>query len=349
MAFDNNDTLFGGNNPNTAQKNDTQVLEAWNPLEILTAGDLNGFIQWVQTFVRMVNNEIANALHAFDITPNGSLMNQLATLLQAQDAKIQAAATSGSLIGSYWFGLTGSVPGFVVPNPTSTGQNYYDFTTNTPYTAKSDLSGWTAGTVVVPPADADARIAITGKFWDIQQTNNQGGFAFWSYQSASWVGFAPTVVDFNNVALTGIPTAPTLTSSSPANQIVNKQSLTDAANDNTYSGVITLAQLVAGENTVNVDPTQAQIYRIPVPDSDITATIKVNFANPTDANARTFEIHLIVGQNIPTITWTSNATAIFGRDGGIEAPSDASSTLVYVWRVQNNTAYVNFGGAFRAI
>lgn len=221
MAYPVNSTLFGANNPITANKSDSQALIAWNQLEILNAEDLNGFIQWVQKFVRITNNEIANALLAFDIQPNSGLSNQLAGLLQKFDQEIANAASAGSLIGSYWFGLTGTNSGFSVPNPTSTSQNYFNFTTNTPYTAKSDLTGWTAGSPITPPADKDARIAITGKFWDITQSNNQGGFAFWSYTNQEW-SFAPTVVDWNNVNLTGQPTAPTPTGGSPDNQIATK-------------------------------------------------------------------------------------------------------------------------------
>ena len=222
MAISVNNTLFGANNPITAQKNDTEALTAWNQLQILNAEDLNGFIQWVQKFVRAANNEIANALTAFDITPNPDVYNQLARLLQALENEIANAASAGALIGSYWFGLTGNTPSFEVPNPTDAQQNYFDFTTNTPYTAKADLTGWNAGSPITPPADKDARIAITNKFWDIAQTNNTGGFAFWSYTSQSWSGFAPIVVDWNNVNLTGTPTAPTPTGGSPDNQIATK-------------------------------------------------------------------------------------------------------------------------------
>ena len=222
MAINVNNTLFGANNPITVQKNDTEALTAWNQLQILNAEDLNGFIQWVQKFVRAANNEIANALTAFDITPNPDVYNQLAGLLQAFDNEIANAASAGALIGSYWFGLTGNDPSFHVPNPTDAQQNYFDFTTNTPYTAKADLTGWDAGSPITPPADKDARIAITNKFWDIAQTNNTGGFAFWSYTSQSWAGFAPIVVDWNNVNLTGTPTAPTPTGGSPDNQIATK-------------------------------------------------------------------------------------------------------------------------------
>ena len=222
MAISVNNTLFGVNNPITAQKNDTEALTAWNQLQILNAEDLNGFIQWVQKFVRAANNEIANALTAFDITPNPDVYNQLAGLLQALENEIANAASAGALIGSYWFGLTGNTPSFEVPNPTDAQQNYFDFTTNTPYTAKADLTGWNAGSPITPPADKDARIAITNKFWDIAQTNNTGGFAFWSYTSQSWSGFAPIVVDWNNVNLTGTPTAPTPTGGSPDNQIATK-------------------------------------------------------------------------------------------------------------------------------
>ncbi len=141
------------------------------------------------------------------------------------DDKINTAALSGTNIGTYWFGLTGNQSGFVVPNPTSADQNYYDFTTSNFYTAKTDLTGWNLVGSNPPPTDVDVNIIISSKFWDItEQNNQQGGMAMWSHTNNKW-GYVPRIISFEDANLTGIPTAPDLTDSSPDNQIVNKKTL----------------------------------------------------------------------------------------------------------------------------
>lgn len=146
------------------------------------------------------------------------------------DDKINTAALSGTNIGTYWFGLTGNQSGFVVPNPTSADQNYYDFTTSNFYTAKTDLSGWNLAGSNPPPTDVDVNIIISSKFWDItEQNNQQGGMAMWSHTNNKW-GYVPRIISFEDANLTGIPTAPDLTDSSPDNQIVNKKTLFEHSN-----------------------------------------------------------------------------------------------------------------------
>lgn len=146
------------------------------------------------------------------------------------EASIDRAATSGKIIGSYWFGKTTTA---AAPNPTMSAQNYFDFTTNTPYKAKADLSGWDAQAAIVPPGNIDAQILITSKFWDIpEQAGQQGGKAFWSHTESDWA-YYPTIVSFESPALSGVPTTSNLTSSSPQNQIANKAYVDNALNTST--------------------------------------------------------------------------------------------------------------------
>jgi len=113
--------------------------------------------------------------------------------INAVNARVDDTQAFGPIIGSYWFGFTGNVSGFTIPDPISASQNYFDFTTNTPYTAKSDLSGWTAGTPITLP-DHDARIIITSKFWDIVEDSNLGGIVFWSDTLQEW-SYYPTILE----------------------------------------------------------------------------------------------------------------------------------------------------------
>jgi hypothetical protein len=72
----------------------------------------------------------------------------------------------------YWFGKTKSDT--TVPSPTIASQNYFDFTTNTPYSAKGDLSGWTVQTALSFDDGKQYAIPITDYFWDTAEPNLSG-------------------------------------------------------------------------------------------------------------------------------------------------------------------------------
>lgn len=188
-----------------------------------TATEINELIQQitgVQTDLTNLINTKATKATDF-VSPITDTNKGITQVEQSEiESQIDRAATSGKVIGSYWFGKTAAGD---VPNPTMAQQNYFDFTTNTPYTAKADLSGWDAQPAITPPANIDAQILITSKFWNIpEQAGQQGGKAFWSHTDGDWAYF-PTIVSFESPALSGTPTTPNLTSSSPGNQIANKQ------------------------------------------------------------------------------------------------------------------------------
>lgn len=109
------------------------------------------------------------------------------TEIDALDNKINVAATSGTNVGSYWFGKTKADT--TVPAPTLPGQNYYDFTTGQVYKS-TDGATWTLDTTNTPPTDIDVQILITSKFWDItEQENQHGGEAKWSHTNSEWSYF----------------------------------------------------------------------------------------------------------------------------------------------------------------
>lgn len=187
-----------------------------------TATQINELIQQitgVQTDLTNLINTKATKATDF-VSPITDTNKGITQVEQSEiESQIDRAATSGKVIGSYWFGKTAAGD---VPNPTMAQQNYFDFTTNTPYTAKADLSGWDAQPAITPPANIDAQILITSKFWNIpEQAGQQGGKAFWSHTDGDWAYF-PTIVSFESPALTGVPTTPTPTAASPADQIANK-------------------------------------------------------------------------------------------------------------------------------
>lgn len=128
-------------------------------------------------------------------TNKGASMSEIGVLgnqIDALDAKIDIAGTSGKIIGSYWFGKTKAST--VVPAPTLVGQNYYDFTTGQVYKS-TDGTTWTLDGTNTPPTDIDAQIIISSKFWDItEQENQHGGKAWWSHTNSEW-SYSPTIYE----------------------------------------------------------------------------------------------------------------------------------------------------------
>lgn len=341
MAKNTTTAKFGGNNAATVAKTDADALVAWSPLQILRAGDLNGFIAWAADYATSASNEIANALAAFSITPNPTLFNQLAGLLKDLDDKISNAATSGAIIGSYWFGKTQSAT--VVPNPDLANQNYFDFTTNTPYTAKADLTGWDAGTPIVPPDDRDARIIITSRFIDLPEGANNGGTAYWAYLSTAWSYF-PSIGSWVDVNLTGTPTAPNLTSSSPNNQVANKAAVLDAQKKNSYQKVVQLGELTA-ENNITFSEDTGVIYCASATGELENIKLNLTFPDTAAEDSFTFELQISVGGTIPTIDWGD--TPFVWKDGAQAPIGDANAMTMFVLRKQGGIFYANVGGMFK--
>lgn len=114
------------------------------------------------------------------------------------------------------------------------GRNYADFSqvdgNNDPiivvYTYTS--GAWVLTETITPPKNHNGYMTITSKIWDIvEQAGQQGGLVLWAHNQGTFTPY-PRIVSFQDAALTGTPTAPTLTAQSPNNQIVNKQSLESA-------------------------------------------------------------------------------------------------------------------------
>lgn len=193
-----------------------------------TATQINELIEQITGVKIDLSAEISTkATKATDfVSPITNTNKGITQVQQTQiEQQIDRAATSGKIIGSYWFGKTAAG---AAPSPTMAEQNYFDFTTNTPYKAKANLSGWDAQPAITPPANIDAQILITSKFWNIpEQAGQQGGKAFWSHTDSDW-SYYPTIVSFESPALSGVPTTPNLTSTSPGNQIANKSYVDNA-------------------------------------------------------------------------------------------------------------------------
>lgn len=260
------------------------------------------------------------------------------------DDKINTATLSGTNIGAYWFGLTGNQSGFVVPNPTSADQNYYDFTTSNFYTAKADLTGWNLAGSNPPPADIDVNIVISAKFWDMtEQTGQQGGLAIWSHTNSKW-GYAPRIVSFENAKLSGVSTAPSLTPDSPSDQIVNKETAQGfTLENNNYQGVI--VQTLAETNDIVFNQARKQIVVLnqntetPV----AAATISMTFPEIAPTDCWTYQVRIKVGDNIPVLTWTND---IKWFEESANQPVESNATALFVFQVIGTDIIGNYAGAY---
>ena len=172
-----------------------------------------------KAFVATINN-------GYDIAV--PVTNSADTL--ALKSEVDLAANSGRMLTDQgvWFAKMYSAS--TVPTGAEyDGKNYADFSQvdsdNNPvikiYTGAS--GAWTLSETITPPADYDGYVPITSKIWDIvEQTGQQGGRVLWNHQSKDFTPY-PQIISFENAALTGTPTAPTPTVSSPNSQVANKE------------------------------------------------------------------------------------------------------------------------------
>lgn len=282
-------------------------------------------------FFNTVLSELLAVITAAGMTPDDS-KNQLAAAIQYL---ADMAATSGVIKGAFWFGKTTAA--FVPPNPTIAGQNYIDFTTLKTYTAKNDLSGWDETGALVKPGDIDFTILITSKFWDIpEQEGQQGGDAVYSHQSDTWAWW-PKIISFKDANLTGTSTAPTPTTASPDEQIANK--LYADARQNTQD-------ITASTERVKFTNTQS-IYVVALGNSAKTITVDMSGIVVEQNKAKTFEIHLVCGSNIPEVSWAGLDAWLVDSD---TQPSEENTTAIFAVRVQNiagvKRVIANYGGAY---
>jgi hypothetical protein len=170
----------------------------WHKDDMIPANKIEGLQEAIagkadQSAVTNIANDLT--VHKTDTAAHEDIRNAVAaeaearelgdtnTLTEAKgytDQKVSNAVNQ-NYFGAFWLGKT--TPGFSVPLPTDAAQNYFDFTTNTPYTALPDLSGWQAGTPITPVNGM--QIGISSKFWDIAEAGYPG-FAKYNAAESSW-------------------------------------------------------------------------------------------------------------------------------------------------------------------
>lgn len=166
---------------------------------------------------------------------------------------------------------------------------------------------WVQSETIIPPAEYDGYVPITSKIWDItEQAGQQGGRILWNHQSKEFTPY-PQIISFENAALTGTPTAPTLNASSPSDQIVNKQTLENA-----------LVNHGTGRNVGDIFYTMRN-------DNELNGAVECNGAtyNTTDFIGAQSIGNLLAAGKVPYLSLADYATAlatdgsvgVFGWDG----------------------------------
>ena len=192
-------------------------------------------LKWKDAHVARVITAVIN--NGFDIAV--PVTNTPDTL--ALKSEVDNAANSGRMITNQGVWFAKMYAASVVPTGAEyDGTNYADFSQTDSggnpvikiYTGAS--GAWTLTDTITPPATYDGYVPVTKKIWDIvDQVGQQGGRILWNHQSKEFTPF-PSIVSFEDAALTGTPTAPLPTSDSPNNQIATKEYVDNASPSGVY-------------------------------------------------------------------------------------------------------------------
>ena len=202
--------------------------------------------KWPRVYVTTINN-------GYDIAV--PVTNSADTL--ALKSQVDDAANSGTQLTEKGVWYAKMYAATTAP-AAEDGTNYADFSQvdgqgNPIIVTYNRVNGaWVQDQTITPPADYNGYVTVTSKIWDIvEQDGQQGGSVLWSYNQRTFTPY-PKIISFEDAALTGTPTAPDLTQSSPNNQIVNKQSLDNALlNHGTGRNVGDVFWTMRKNNTLN--------------------------------------------------------------------------------------------------
>lgn len=283
-------------------------------------------------FFNTVLDELLAIIVAAGMTPDGTTNSQIS---QAIVSLTERAATSGVTKGSFWFGKTKADT--VVPSPTLAGQNYMDFITLETFECL-DGSTWTKTGTFVPPEGIDFTILITSKFWDIpEQDGQQGGEAKYNHTDGVWA-YWPQIISLKDAALTGTPTTPTLSQSSPGAMVVNKQSMHNFQGGQDILETNSTIALADDKTIYVVDATSL---------NTLTVSLNTGSISVPANSAKTFEVHIRVGTTVPTVNWN---TVDSWLSDSVTRPVDANKTAIFAIRIQNidgtTQIIANYGGAY---
>lgn len=292
-----------GNITNIANLTDSQ----FTPVTTNSINLGNTTHTWKDAYVARVITSVLNNGHDIAVP----VTNSADTL--ALKSEVDLAANSGRMITDQGVWYAKMYAATVAP-AADDDTNYADFSQtdgqgNPIIVIYERQSGaWVQSETITPPAEYDGYVPITSKIWDIpEQAGQQGGRILWNHQSKEFTPY-PQIISFENAALTGTPTAPTLNASSPSDQIVNKQSLESA-----------LVNHGTGRNVGDVFFTMRN-------DNELNGAVECNGAtyNTTDFTGAQSIGALLAAGKVPyvslsqyaTLLSTQGSVGVFGWNGG---------------------------------
>lgn len=319
-------------------------------------------LKWKDAYISRVFTSALNNGHDIAVP----VTNTADTL--ALRSEIDLAANSGRMITPQGFWYAKMESG-TVPPAAEDGTNYADFSQvdgngDPIIVTYNRVSGaWVQDQTITPPNDYDGYVPITSKIWDIpEQTDQQGGRILWNHTSKEFTPY-PTIISLDNKTLTScnlvtctitsstfqgaatlsntstmtMPSTVTATSVANAGYVINRQNWQDIS-DETFVATAMEIDLADDKTMYFVDAT-----------ADTEITIDSSAVSITAGSAKTFEIHVVCGATVPTITWQGIDAWLVDSE---TSPVEANKTSIFAIRVQQRpsdltpTVVANYGGAY---
>lgn len=290
-------------------------------------------------FVSKVNN-------GGDLTFPANTTGTLAT-----KADVDLAANSGRMITDQgvWYAKMYAA---TVPPAAEDGTNYADFSQvdgqgDPVIVTYNRVNGaWVQDQIITPPAEYDGYVPITSKIWNIaEQTGQQGGRILWNHQSKKFTPY-PQIISFENQILTTctlVSCTVTLPSTMTRNAAVNAGYVIDRQNWQDISD----EAFVAAAMDIELSDDKSMYFVDATADTEIT--IDATNISVSAGNAKTFEVHVVVGATLPVITWQGIDNWLIDS---ATSPEELNATSIFVIRVQQRpsdatpTVVANYGGAY---
>jgi hypothetical protein len=318
-----------------------------------------------------------------DTTSVLTLPNETGVL--ATKADVDLAANSGDQLTEkgVWYAKMYSAT--VAPSAEN-GTNYADFSQvdgqgNPIIVTYNRVNGaWVQDETITPPAEYNGYVTVTSKIWDIaEQAGQQGGKVLWSHNQKTFTPY-PQIISFDgqNIinstfsygtitqsivnAIGGTLDGMTITNSTFSGEATLSASSTitmAATPANTAIASVGYVKNYQGKQIVSDETFTATAMTIVLNDAktiycidataDTAITIDASNTEVVAGVAKTFEIHISCGANIPTITWS-------GIDAWLKysltTPIEPNATSIFALRVQQRpsdatkTIVANYGGAY---
>lgn len=320
----------------------------------------DGFVPWVtnaynigSSLKKWKNLYLAGTAYITKINNGYDLLVPARSGTLATREEVDLAANSGRMITDQGVWYAKMYATTVAP-AAEDGTNYADFSQvdgqgNPVIVTYNRVNGaWVQDQTITPPAEYDGYVPITSKIWDItEQTGQQGGRILWNHQSKEFTPY-PQIISFDNQVLNycslvsctvTLPSRVTRNSAINAGYVIDHQNWQDIS-DETFVATAMDIELSDDITMYFVDATA---------DTEITIDTTNVSVSAANGNAKTFEVHVVVGAILPVITWQGIDKWLIDS---VTSPEELNATSIFVIRVQQRpsdatpTVVANYGGAY---